>query len=76
MKCYFFFLPLSLLSLTACGTIDRMNCLVNQSTCSIQANAEAVQWSTCVIQQNAQLVEETNRVIEENHRLLQEAAKS
>lgn len=75
MKCYLYFLPVALLGLTGCGTIDKMNCLVNQSTMAIQANAEAVQLSTCVIQQNARLVEETNKVVQENQHLLEEASK-
>jgi len=68
-------LPIALATLTACGTIDRLNCLVNQSTESISANAQAVQWNTCVVQQNAQLVQETNRAIEENRRLLEAVSK-
>jgi hypothetical protein len=65
-----------LIHLTSCGTLDRMTCLVNQSTDSIYANIEVVETSTAVIRQNSQLVDESSKTIEENHKLLQAAAGS
>lgn len=58
--------------LSSCDTVDRMNCLVNQSTESIQANSEAVAYSSAVIQQNARLVTDSSQAIEANRLLLEQ----
>jgi hypothetical protein len=76
MKKLIFLLPIGLICLTGCDTVNRMNRLMNESTCSIYQNAQAVQQSTAVIQQNQQVINESTRVIEENHRLLKAAASS
>lgn len=61
----------TLLALTGCGTIQKMNRLVNESTCSIHANADAIERSTEAVKRNAALVEASNQAIAENHRLLE-----
>ena len=76
MKKMIFLLPIVLVCLTGCDTVNRMNRLVNESTCSIYQNAQAVQQSTAVIQQNQQVINESTKTIEENNRLLQKAAAS
>lgn len=59
------------LSVTGCGTVEKMNRLVNESTCSINANADAIERSTEAVRRNAALVDASNRAIEENRRLLE-----
>lgn len=58
-------------ALSGCGTVEKMNRLVNESTCSIDANTDAVQRSTQAVRRNAELVEASNRSIEENRKLLE-----
>lgn len=68
-------MSMGLMSLCSCDTVNRMNCLVNQSTYAIYENAQAVQTSTAVVQQNRQIIEESTRALQANHRLLEEASK-
>lgn len=68
-------LSLALAAMTGCGTINQMNDLVNASTCSIDANREAVERSTAVIRRNGELVSASSRAIEENRQHLEEATK-
>lgn len=75
MKKWIFLVPIGLMSLTGCDTVNKMNRLVEESTCSIQANAQATQYSTMVIQRNRQVVEESSKTIEENNRLIQKASQ-
>lgn len=63
-------LPLLLVSVTSCGTVQKMNDLVNQSTCSIEANSDAIERANQAIQRNAQLVKESSAAIEENRKHL------
>lgn len=76
MKKFLFLLPIILVSLTSCGTINRMNDLVSGSTNSIYENAQAVQQSTAVIQQNQQIINESTRTLQENRSLIEKAAAS
>lgn len=66
-------LPLCLMSFTGCGTIQKMNDLVNESTCSIEANSYAIERANQVIQRNAQLVQQSSAAIEENRHHLDAA---
>lgn len=66
-------LPLFLMSFTSCGTIQKMNDLVNSSTCSIEANSDAIARANQAIQRNAQLVQESSAAIEENRKHLDAA---
>ena len=75
MKRFIFLLPCVLLCSASCSTINRLNCMINQSTWSIYANQEAVDRSTEVIRQNARLIEQSNRAIDENKRLLESMTK-
>ena len=63
--------PILLLCLTGCGTAERMNCLVKQSTQSIHCNRMAIERSTEVIKENGELIERSNKVLEENRRSLE-----
>ncbi len=62
--------PVLLLGLAGCGTAERMNCLINQSTESINWNRMAVERSTEIIRENGELIEQSNKVLEENSRKL------
>lgn len=75
MKAKYLVFPFALLLLSGCGTADRMNQLVNESTYSINANREAVARSNAVIAENARLIEESTKTIEENGRHLQSLDK-
>ncbi|MFV0341200.1 MAG: hypothetical protein ACK5MA_11350 [Parachlamydiaceae bacterium] len=66
-------IPLMGLALASCGTVDKMNRLVQESTCSIYANSDAIQRSTEAVNRNAALVEASNQAIEENRKVLQSA---
>lgn len=68
-KC--FLIPVMLITMTSCGTVQRLNCMIEQSTESIHANREAIESSTYVIQRNAQLIDESSKAIEENRRHLE-----
>jgi methyl-accepting chemotaxis protein len=63
-------LPFLLVSFTSCGTVQKMNDLVNSSTCSIEANSNAIERANQAIQRNAQLVKESSAAIEENRKHL------
>lgn len=76
MKKFLFLLPIGLVSLTSCGTINKMNYLVNESTNSIYENAQAVQESTAVIQRNQQIINASTRTLQENRSLIEKAAAS
>lgn len=71
MKSFLILVPLIACALSGCGTVDKMNRLVNESTCSIDANRDAAQRSTQAVRKNAALVEASNRSIEENRKLLE-----
>jgi hypothetical protein len=62
-----------ILALSSCGTIDRMNSLVNQSTYAIQENGQAIAQSTEQIRQNQADVEGSTRALQENKKLLDAA---
>jgi hypothetical protein len=68
-------LPLALMTLTSCSTINQLNCLIYQSTDAINANREAVDDSTEVIRQNGALIRESTRALNENRRNLEAATK-
>jgi len=74
MKIGLLLFPFVLLGVSGCGTINRMNSLVNESTNSIYSNVDAVQSSTAAIRTNARLVDESTRTIVENKRLLEAAS--
>ncbi len=71
MKFRILMLPALLILTTSCGTIERMNCLVNQSTQSIHCNRMAVERSSEVIRDNGQLIDQSNEVLEQNRRALE-----
>lgn len=64
------FSAIACMSLSGCSTIETMNELVNESTCSIHANRYAVERSTEAVRRNAEIVKASNETIAENHRLL------
>lgn len=64
-------ISLSLISLTSCGTINRMNALINESSYAIEANRQAIDRSSEVIHQNARLIDQSSKAIEENRRHLE-----
>lgn len=70
-----FALSFSLVALTGCSKIQEMNDLVNQSTCSINANTDMIAADNETIRRNAEMVRQSNRTIDENRRLLQQASK-
>lgn len=61
---------------TSCGTIQRMNTLVTDSTDSINANREAIEYDTMVIQENARIIDDSTRTIQENRRLIDESTRA
>lgn len=67
---------LALIMLSGCAKIDQMNSMIDQSTCAIYANGQAVQYSTEVIRRNQQQIEEANKAIEENRRHLESLSAS
>jgi hypothetical protein len=71
-----FLIPIVLLSLTSCGTINKLNCLVNASTDSIYQNAAWVEISTERIRENTRIINESTRAIEENQRHIEAMANS
>ena len=64
-----------LVASASCGTIQQMNTLVTDSTCSIHANREAVEYDTMVIQENARIISESTSTIQENRRLIDESTR-
>lgn len=65
-----FFLILSALPLTGCGTAREMICLIDQSTEAIHANREAIEYDTMLINENARVVHESTLMLKENERHL------
>lgn len=60
-----------LLSLTSCGTMNEMLCLINDSTEAITYNRYAVENSTEVIYENAAVVNASTKTLQENRRVLE-----
>ncbi len=56
---------------TGCSMVNQMNDLVNTSTYSIEANADAVERNTAQVRYNAYLVNQSTQAIIENHRLIE-----
>lgn len=75
MKKYLLIYGAILSIFTGCDTVNRLNSLVHQSSNSIDANREAVEYNTMVILRNKQLVGESNRTLEENRRGLEALSK-
>jgi len=67
---YLMFLAL-LVALSGCGTVERMNYLVNSSTESIHCNRMAVERSTEVINHNSHLIQESTGALEKNRQVLE-----
>ncbi len=65
-----FIVPVMMAILPGCGMVNKMNCMVNESTQAIQCNRRAVEMSTRAIRQNIQAVEDSNQAIAENRRQL------
>lgn len=65
-----------LVASTSCGTIQQMNTLVTDSTDSINANREAVEYDTWVIQENARIINDSTRTIQENRRVIDESTRA
>lgn len=59
-----------LLSLTSCGTMNEMICLINDSTEAITYNRYAVENSTQAIRENAAVVNASTQTLQENRRVL------
>lgn len=60
-----------LLSLTSCGTMNEMLCLINDSTEAITYNRYAIENSTQAICENAAVVNASTRTLQENRRVLE-----
>lgn len=60
-----------LLSLTSCGTMNEMLCLLNDSTEAITYNRYAIENSTQAICENAAVVNASTRTLQENRRVLE-----
>jgi len=71
MKLGYLIIPALLFLSTGCGTMERMNHLVNQSTEAIHCNRMAVEKSTETIRKNAGHIDGSNRALKENHEALQ-----
>ncbi len=56
---------------SSCGTVNRMNALMNESSDSIDANREAVQRSTQLIRENQKKIEASTATIKENRKQLE-----
>lgn len=63
-------LILPLLLFAACNPIQEMTDLVQESTCSIEANSDMIERSTAIIQENGRQIEASTRVMNENRELL------
>ncbi len=70
MKKLLILMPIVLLTLASCGTIDRMNGLINQSTESIHCNREVIERSTETIRHNGELINQSTRALEEKRHQL------
>ena len=73
MKRLLAILPVALLSLNSCGTIEQMTCLIDESSEAICRNREAVEYSTQVIQENAKVIGASTETVKENFQQLQKA---
>lgn len=68
--------PILLAILSSCGTAERLNCLINQSTASIHANREIVEMNTQMIRHNAQVINASTETIKENQHQLEAAGSN
>ena len=72
MKTQLTILPLLLLGVTSCSTMQRVNDLVNESTYTINTNAAIVRKSTATILDNARKVDDNTKALRENKEHLQQ----
>jgi hypothetical protein len=63
--------PILLGCLTGCGTMERMKCMIKESTQSIHCNRQAVERSTEVIRENGELIDQSTEVLKENRKGLE-----
>lgn len=61
---------------TSCGTIQKMNTLVTDSTDSINANREAIEYNTQLVQENARIINDSTRTIQENRQVIDESTRT
>jgi predicted small secreted protein len=69
-------LVLCTLTLTSCGTIRRMNELIQESGDAIRLNREAIERNTEAIKKNKEMIDQSNRAIEDNRHHLEQLSSS
>ncbi len=75
MKIFLTILPMTLLSLNSCGTIEQMTCLINESTEAISCNSQAIERDTAAICNNVAIITASTETIKENHHQLEKASE-